>query len=436
MQLTFPADAKDRSRPANIHSAPIDPALLAQEESKQPEPLLSLLTSQHPIIFTALNGPLQVYSSSKNYSPRFRQSAEFVENTVNTAGRLSGVETGVRWWLQRNETHENGAEDRSNKRRRMENIDQAQVEKGLQDITLSIRPRAFSEVSAADSLPPYDGDQRSPKYEETPPTEGSGSTRQVTHSGPPSARTWQTRLILSTSGLGVAMSQDSRNRLTYCLRMLRDANNHIAELLQRLKDVLSQWDRSQDGADSHARRDSPSSASSPNQAAIMQQVQGLKASVIKTLQDSINMVSQYAGGALPENARLLVKRHLTSLPQRFYLASSAQANASAKSDSEQQAGSSSTAPNGTASPEHITAAQRVVVLAREGLDMLGQVSGILDGTLESAEAWCNRLGMKQQGQERRVEEGREEQQGDEKVNGHAESRGSSDGQEDVMQGIE
>ena len=376
-----------------------------------------------------------MYSSSKNYSPRFRQSAEFVENTVNTAGRLSGVETGVRWWLQRNESHENGVDHRDSKRRRIENDDQAHVEKGLQDVSLSIRSRTMSDVSTADSLPPYDGDQRSPKYEETPHTEASGSNRQVTHNGNPTARTWQTRLMLSTSGLGVAMSQDSRTRLTYCLRMLRLANNHIADLLQRLNALLSEWDRSHRSADSHAHPDHSSSAHS-SQAAIMQQVQGLKANVIKTLQDTINIVSQYAGGALPENARQLVKRHLTSLPRRFYLASSAQTNSSSRSDSEKNGGSSSTAQNGTSSPEHITAAQRVVVLAREGLDMLGQVSGILDGTLESAEAWCNRLGMKQQSQERRVEEGREDERMDEKANDQAEGHDAGDGSGNAMHGVE
>ena len=360
-----------------------------------------------------------------------------MENTVNTAGRVSGLETGVRWWLQRNDTHENGAEDRSSKRRRIEDNSVPQVERGVSEITLSIRPRTVSEVSGADSLPPYDGDQRSPKYEETQSTAASGGpNRRVTQNGNPTARTWQTRLILSTSGLGVAMSQDSRNRLTYCLRMLRDANNRIADLLQRLKDVLGQWDHSHGGRDGHAHPDASSpSAQAENQAAIMQHVQGLKASVIKTLQDTINLVSQYAGGTLPENARVLVKRHLVSLPYRFQVASTAQANSN--QDPEKQAGSSSAARNG-ASPEHITAAQRVIVLAREGLDVLGQVSGILDGTLESAETWCNRLGMKQQEREERIEE--EERSGEEKegekVNGHAENGNAGEGQDETMTGIE
>ena len=37
-------------------------------------------------------------------------------------------------------------------------------------------------------------------------------------------------------------------------------------------------------------------------------------------------------------------------------------------------------------------ANRVLVLAKEGLDMMAQVSGVLDGTIVSAEEWCERLG--------------------------------------------
>ena len=78
------------------------------ERDQAPEPLLALLTSQHPLLSSAINA----YASSKSYSPRFRVGAEFVErniaspvaSTVGTAGRMSGVETGVRWWLQRSDS--------------------------------------------------------------------------------------------------------------------------------------------------------------------------------------------------------------------------------------------------------------------------------------------------------------------------------------------
>jgi hypothetical protein len=106
----------------------------------------------------------------------------------------------------------------------------------------------------------------------------------------------------------------------------------------------------------------------------------LKGDVLKTLQDVINTVSKYGGGALPENARILVRRHLTSLPQRFRVATMVENNGQGG-----QADSESAMRDG---------AQKVLVLAKEGLDMVAQVSGVLDGTIVSAEEWCERMGKR------------------------------------------
>lgn len=103
----------------------------------------------------------------------------------------------------------------------------------------------------------------------------------------------------------------------------------------------------------------------------------LKNDVLKTLKEVVDIVSKYAGGALPENARVLVRKHLTSLPQRFRLASANTRRTAEGGDREVTEG-----------------ANRVMVLAKEGLDMMAQVSGVLDGTIVSAEEWCERLGRK------------------------------------------
>jgi hypothetical protein len=47
-----------------------------------------------------------------------------------------------------------------------------------------------------------------------------------------------------------------------------------------------------------------------------------------------------------------------------------------------------------ASSEATVGAHRILVLANEGLDILGQVSGVVNDTLVSAEHWCDRLGRK------------------------------------------
>jgi hypothetical protein len=69
---------------------------------------------------------------------------------------------------------------------------------------------------------------------------------------------------------------------------------------------------------------------------------------------------------------------LTSLPQRFRLASSKNAESTRNGES--------------GDLEVKEGANRVLVLAKEGLDMMAQVSGVLDGTIISAEEWCERLG--------------------------------------------
>lgn len=373
---------------------------LAMSGASQPEPLLSLITSQHPLLSTAINGSLSAYSSSKSYSPRFRYGAEFVErniaspvaNTVGTAGRISGVETGVRWWLQRSDSNE--AQDGSNKRRRI--TDNYHIEMdvgtGLHEVTLQpTRQRAASSISFPETLPAYD-DQRSPSYEEHVPV--LQARRREHDATSPASRNWQTRLMMSTSGLGVAMSEESLRSLKYCLSWLRWANSHLSRVLVSLQSVLEEWDRSHrlqssdhDGmADDGSMQVLTQSTPARDEATVANHIQALKGECVQTLKNVVDIVSKYAGGALPENARILVRRHLTSLPHRFRIASTASSANGSTHDEEQQSRNS----------EVVSGAQRVVVLAKEGLDMMAQVSGVVDGTIVSAEEWCDRLGKKRE----------------------------------------
>ena len=362
--------------------------------SRHPEPLLSLLTSHHPMLSTAINGSLSAYSSSKEYSPRFRYGAEFVErlgspvvSTVGTAGRISGVETGVRWWLQRSDSEQQY--ERSNKRRRVEDADgqDTDVEKGLQDPShQTLLQRRMSDVSFGEPLPAYD-DRRSPSYEETYIVTQPGQRSQAANN-----RNWQTRFMLSTSGLGVAMSEESLRSLKYCLTWLRWANNHLGSVVVALKNLLDEWDNSQrnitpsSDATMIEQHDTESRDQNTemvrDQATITRHIQALKGEVLGTLKKVVDIVSTYAGGALPENARVLVRKHLTSLPQRFRIASTTKANENSNNNEK---------PNS----EIVASAHRVSVLAKEGLDMMAQVSGVVEGTIVSAEEWCERFGRRQ-----------------------------------------
>lgn len=379
-----PAPGKCNSVPLESHSSPSQP--------EQPEPLLALLTSQHPLLETAINGSLCAYSCSKQYSPRFKQGAEFVErhigspvvSTVGTAGRISGVENGVRWWLKRGNTN---ALDGSNKRRRNEakGATIPDVEQGLRESSVHHNmQRRFSEMSIGEELPAYD-DKRAPSYEEYPMAESEHQEN--------TNRNWQTRFMMSTSGLGVAMSEESLHSLKYCLNGVRWANKQLAQIIASLQQVIARWGRDHetnsfernDTDDKNSQRQGANTQTTnprkSDKATILQHVQCLKADVMRIMKQIVGIISKYAGGGLPDNARKLVHQHLTSIPHRFRLATLTNAYQRRHGGQSEES-------------EAISSAKMVVVLAQEGLDMMAQVSGVLNGTIVSAEEWCDRLGRR------------------------------------------
>ncbi|KAJ4251926.1 transcriptional regulator opi1 [Fusarium torreyae] len=374
-----------------------------QPQSPQPEPLLSLLTTTHPLLASTIEGATSAYGGAKNFSPRFRSGAEYVEgyltpiaNTVGSVGRVTGVEGGVRWFLgagrRQNSSQSDLETGNSKKRRKTDSEDEAVSNKrfeseGMQQMADFEQPlidagqepfspssktisRRMSTTSTVDTLPAYD-ELRSPAYTET---DAQNSPRPS--SRPNSA--WQSRLIMSTSGLSVAMSEESLRSLKYCLRWLRWANEHIARVITALRTTLEQYEKvsPQDGSEKSQAGEGSEDPESRTQLAA--RISNLKGDVLKTLRDAIMTVSKYAGGALPDNARILVRRHLTSLPQRFRIATMSDRN-----------------PHGQDSDSALTeGAQKVLVLAKEGLDMVVQVSGVVDGTIVSAEQWLDRMGKR------------------------------------------
>ncbi|TVY43127.1 Clock-controlled protein [Lachnellula occidentalis] len=377
--------------PPQQHTSPPSSSRNPQARGEQPEPLLSLLTTSHPLIGTAIGGSISAYSASKNYSPRFKSSAEYVErrftpvvNTVGSVGRITGVEGGVRWFLgEKSQPFDiEDTTEGSHKRRKVGANDHESDRNASRDShpfyqqELQHRQRTLSQ---ADSLPAYD-EYRSPSYEAA--QQALVPTRQQDEPQSPGS-SWQSRLVLSTSGLSVAMSEESLRSLKYCLGWLRWANEHIGKVILALKSVLEGYDNSASSETSGKITNSDGQLvvrTDSERSALNAKVAALKSDVLKTLKEVVDIVSRYAGGALPENARVLVRRHLTSLPRRFKLANSRHGDA----------GNSRNLEQGDA--EVANGANRVLVLAKEGLDMMAQVSGVLDGTIISAEEWCERLG--------------------------------------------
>ncbi|TQS38143.1 hypothetical protein Golomagni_01359 [Golovinomyces magnicellulatus] len=353
-------------------------------EDKKPEPLLSLLTTSHPLIGNAIGGSLSAYSASKKYSPRFKSSAEYVErrftpvvNTVGSVGRLTGVEGGVRWILGGRNSHQALSESKnclesSNKRRRLDehnNIDGSSIAE-----TTSAYWRQHSQSSTSEGLPAYD-ELRCPIYEQNQALVTSGSIQDQSLS----SFSWQSRLVLSTSGLSISMSEESLRSLKYCLSTLRWANEHIKKVILALRAAIEQYDLEHSGEIPAKKGDEKKNLQNEAERITLNtKITELKQDVLKTLKDVVDTVSKYAGGALPENARVLVRRHLTSLPQRFRIANSKPTDIKKQTNS--------------VDLKIVEGGRRVLLLAGEGLDMMAQVSCVLNSTIISAEDWCERLG--------------------------------------------
>lgn len=370
-----------------------------QSSSQEREPLLSLVTSRHPWIGNTINGSLSAYSTTKTYSPRFVQSsADFLErnfaSTVGTVGRRTGVESSLRRYLGERASD---AETGSHKRRRTDN-DMMDIEEGLQTPPVrAARTRGDSDISSVreETLPPYDT-ERSPEYEERN-TNGhiNGHTRQLAllngnqKSCNESSQSphWSTRVMITTSGLGVALSEKSLRSLKFCLNLLRDATAHIGTAMRALKMVLEDFERATNGSNQYNNEKSVGSRQlmeeqqrEEESRRLANRIKAISQEIWETIKKVCSSVSQYTGGALPENAGNIVRRQLLSVPQRWQAANAA----STRNGQDGEDGE----------PAEVRGANRMLAFAKEGLDMIAQVSLVVESTIKSAEQWLDSLGRK------------------------------------------
>ena len=150
----------------------------------------------------------------------------------------------------------------------------------------------------------------------------------------------------------------------------------------------------------------------------MQTLTNVKRDVVKTVRQVVEVVSKYAGGALPEPARGRVRQFVLLLPQRW-ATTTHRTTAQVRGNKHRRAGSTSnpasaasTAPStplqsprlstrglpGAAEGSHrqtttarptagsaAQAAQRILTLATESLDMMRNVNNIFKESLDRAD---------------------------------------------------
>lgn len=394
------------SQPSNQYNTHLNP-----EEA----PLLDLIQNNPSLVLRAASVAgrfsAAAYSTSKTLSPRFKYAAEHVESVakgriggavgglVSTVGKRSGLESFVRRSLATSAgtAHEgsNGSAENSLDDRRLPPITNGTAKK---------------RKTSGEDMEGNGGMSSTSSNLGDVPEERKALQKQPQQQDS-QQQNWQTRLILSTSGIG-AMSEESLKSLKYCLDWLRWANNHLDKCIDTLKKVLDEYElnnksmnstsaKSQD-SQSNGTSSSNSTATSDDSAAVtmhnpeqlqehkqmlMGRIEHLKGEVLKTLKKVINVVDSYAGGALVGETRNMVKRQLLHLPQRLQIALVAHV----PGDNQDQS------TNGSGPVIDPTAtAQRVIIVAKEGLDMMHNVSRFIEVALVSAEEWCEKLGRKRE----------------------------------------
>jgi hypothetical protein len=340
---------------------------------EEPEPLLQLITQAHPWVGTTIKGASFAYSTTKHYSPRIVQyGANLVErniaipvaSAVGSVGEYTGVDHTVRRYLDAN---------------RPNDVEQGRVEVNgsfAMDMDSRLHHRKLSIDSLTEPLPVY-GSTRPPSYrEEQSPASATRFTQQIQGRQKP-IRSWSSGLFVTSSGLSVALSSSSRDNLRYCLQLLSNSALRVSEFTNALKSILEQYEQHRKGwhgnFGSHLEQGGNEQDVATRQLA--DQIKMQSENIMKTLKHVVNQISEYAGGALPENARNFVRTQLMSLPQRWRVVSG-----------EPTAAESETSKS----------AQRMIGFAKEGLDMITQVSSVMKATLESAEKWLERVGRRDQ----------------------------------------
>lgn len=373
--------------PPRDHRMATSPPPNAVTDQPQPEPLLSLITASHPLLATTIEGATSAYNQSKNYSPHLKTGAEYVEGyltpvakAVNNIGQKTGVHTSVRWFLGSRrqgrkhqsttdlETGERGIHKRR-KARASEagDMDNRPLGTRTPEVPSYIADRrtSVSTVDTFDTLPAYD-DARSPAYAEVA---GPGA--------PQSELEWKTKIVVSTSSLGVALRDNNLRSLRYCLEGLRSANAYLSNRLASLQATIEEYDAAKAARDGD---DDAMTDASVDREGLVARINALRTDIVMRIGSAIKLVSDYAGGALPDNAKNLIHQQLLSLPGRLM-------HLSREASSGQHSGNAQDA-------SMREGANRVILLAKEGLQVITQVSDVIDRTIKSAEEWLETLGRR------------------------------------------
>ncbi|KAL6306221.1 transcription factor Opi1-domain-containing protein [Sparassis latifolia] len=441
------------------------PSLLGDDPPRTDDADFVSRVSSIPLV----NSALRAYEQGKASSRVVKYGAEMMESSVKTISRpvidrlpVNQLDEFARRQLDRIEsyTRRTPSQDRDRGRERGRSRTTTDYEQSrvtdednwsTRDVSMTRRAqdeKAWDEPSSRASTP-RSQPLSSPYAHRSSHLEGSSSQQQTQYSSSATPENqevarrsrWQA-MLFEAGGIGAAVSEESMRRLRYCLQWLQYATTHIDTQILVLRNFIASLQPLSSSSSSHA-------VSSYH----LRTLHAAKRDVVETLRQVVDVVSRYAGSALPEPARARVRSFILHLPRRWAHAtgtdgagpSSASGSASGvdtrtgggvdRGERRTNAGSapysygpgeagpsqrsrpSSRATSPSRSKGHprqgssraaqdilsvnsavpttadtaTQAAQRILTLATESLDMLRGVTAVCKESLDRADAWVERL---------------------------------------------
>ncbi|KAH8111063.1 Opi1-domain-containing protein [Phellopilus nigrolimitatus] len=237
-------------------------------------------------------------------------------------------------------------------------------------------------------------------------------------------------ILYEAGGISAAVSEESMRRLKYCLQWLQYATEHIDGQILVIRNFIASLNMQGEGSGDERHIS----------ASHMQTLTNVKRDVVGTIRQVVDVVSKYAGGALPEPARARVRQFILHLPQRWTNTTHRQMHSPAPAHLSGQpkgagkrrrregplaesrpASAASTAPSSPLQSPKVLghgalplpavmstshrqataarptagsaaqAAQRLLTLATESLDMMRSVTSVFKESLDRADTWVDRL---------------------------------------------
>ncbi|AMD22941.1 HHR172Wp [Eremothecium sinecaudum] len=165
------------------------------------------------------------------------------------------------------------------------------------------------------------------------------------------------------------MSIESKKQLITCLHLLKLANKKLSDTVASLQDLVQKEITTAEALPARDVEDDENEQFyDASETLVDDRSKEIKMEVVGTVKKVYSLISQCAGNSLPEPARTQVRETLLKLPVNW--------NSSVNSTSKLRTTDSRLSTN-----------NKILILAEESLEMVGNVIQVFDGTIGKAEEW-------------------------------------------------